>query len=88
MQRTILRAFQGGVGIVLRKNPSFNGCCHSSGYFASRLFIAGLFFFIFFTISCCNNFPVTTVTAAFELNMRQFSNMSFDCYYTFIAFAG
>ena len=29
VQRTILRAFQGGVGIVLRKNPSFNGCCCS-----------------------------------------------------------
>ena len=32
VQRTILRSFQAGVGIVLRKNPSFNGCCHSKSY--------------------------------------------------------
>ena len=32
VQRTFRWAFQGGVGIVLRKNTSFNGCCHSKSY--------------------------------------------------------
>ena len=52
------------IGSSMAKNIS-----PSSGHFASSLILQGLFFCIFFTISCCNDFPVTAVSPSDKLHI-------------------